>query len=75
AHQFNPDRPDHTHLAFGVGAHYCLGAPLARLETRIALSELFHRHPDLRLSVPADQLTQVPSLFTNCPRELPVSLS
>ncbi|WP_347813623.1 cytochrome P450, partial [Actinomadura sp. 6K520] len=75
AHHFNPDRDDHTHLAFGVGAHYCLGAPLARLETRIALQELFTRHPDLRLTVPADQLTQVPSLFTNCPRELPITLS
>lgn len=75
AHQFDPGRPDHTHLAFGVGAHYCLGAPLARLETRIALQELFTYHPDLRLAVPAEQLTQVPSLFTNCPRELPVFLS
>ncbi|TDB78747.1 cytochrome P450 [Actinomadura sp. KC216] len=74
AHLFDPARADHTHLAFGVGAHYCLGAPLARAETRIALGELFARYPDLHLAAPPDQLVQVPSLFTNCPRELPVGL-
>ncbi|RJO77725.1 cytochrome P450 [Nocardia panacis] len=42
------------HLAFGHGAHYCVGAGLARLEARIALETLTVRLPDLRLAAPAD---------------------
>jgi hypothetical protein len=48
-----PDRLDlgrreNRHLAFGQGAHFCLGAQLARLEARVALARLFERFPDLR---------------------------
>jgi cytochrome P450 len=49
-------RPDCRHLAFGHGSHYCLGAPLARLEGRIALTTLCQRLPDLHLAIPANQL-------------------
>lgn len=57
----NPERFDITrspnrHLGFGQGIHYCLGAPLARIETRIALDNLFERHPNIRLAVPAEDL-------------------
>ena len=44
------DRSTRTHTAFGGGIHFCIGAPLARLELRIALSRLFHRCPDLRMT-------------------------
>jgi len=49
-HRFDPNRPSKPHLAFGVGLHFCVGAPLARLEMQIALPILFQRMPGLRLA-------------------------
>jgi cytochrome P450 len=49
-------RENNHHVAFGQGAHYCLGAPLARLEGRVALSSLIRRFPHLRLAVAPEQL-------------------
>lgn len=49
-------RDDNKHLAFGYGTHYCLGAPLARLEGKIALRTLFDRLANLRLRFPGEQL-------------------
>lgn len=48
-HRFDIERADTTHSAFGGGAHFCLGAPLARAEAQIGLSLLFARFPALRL--------------------------
>jgi cytochrome P450 len=47
--KFDPDRRDNMHLGFGSGIHYCYGAPLARLETQIALTELVRRLDNPRL--------------------------
>ncbi|QYN34197.1 cytochrome P450 [Pseudonocardia sp. DSM 110487] len=75
-----PDRLDLTrtqslgHLAFGHGVHHCLGAPLARLEGRIAIGGLVTRFPRLRLAVPAAEITRTPGLMMNGLAELPVRL-
>jgi cytochrome P450 PksS len=50
-------RDPNRHLSLGLGAHFCLGAPLARMEGQIALTTLFHRFPGLRLARPAESLT------------------
>ncbi|WP_207229418.1 cytochrome P450 family protein [Ktedonosporobacter rubrisoli] len=49
-------REKNKHLAFGQGVHYCLGAPLSRMEGQIAIKTLVQRMPDLRLAIPAQQL-------------------
>jgi cytochrome P450 len=49
-------RPSRPHLGFGHGAHFCLGAPLARLEGRVALTALLTRFPELHLAVPRHDL-------------------
>jgi hypothetical protein len=48
-HHFDIERADTTHLAFGGGAHFCLGAPLARAEAQTAIATLFERFPSLQL--------------------------
>jgi cytochrome P450 len=49
-------REDVKHLAFGRGSHYCLGAPLARLEAEVALTTLLRRLPGLQLAMPVEEL-------------------
>ncbi|MET7699564.1 cytochrome P450 [Streptomyces sp. NPDC005485] len=65
-------RPGARHLAFGHGIHYCLGAPLARLETTIALRTLLSRVPDLELAAPADSLEWISSGIIRGVLSLPV---
>ncbi len=66
-------REPNKHMGFGYGVHYCLGAPLARLEARIAFNTLLKRLPTLRLSVPAAQLQYNESTIVRGLVQLPVS--
>lgn len=76
ADAFDAARPTRTtHLAFGHGPHFCLGAPLAILEANIALAALFSRYPHLALAAPADRLEPLPSFISNGHRTLPVLLT
>ncbi|MET9404440.1 cytochrome P450 [Streptomyces sp. NPDC002935] len=75
ADQFDVTRADKEHLAFGHGVHHCLGAPLGRLEARIALPALFERFPGLRLAVPEEELRPVDSFISNGHRSFPVRIS
>lgn len=53
-HRFDVTRKHHPHLAFGGGAHICIGAPLARMEAQVAISRLFDRFPNLGLVDPEE---------------------
>ncbi len=75
-----PDRLDITrapnrHLAFGHGIHYCLGAPLARLEGQIAINTLLRRMPDLRLAVPSDAVVWRSGMLMRSLEALPLAFS
>ncbi len=66
-------RADNKHVGFGRGPHYCLGAPLARLETEIALATLLRRLPNLRLAITTDDLYWRPIPIFRSLAELPVA--
>ena len=68
-------RRDNPHLGFGHGIHYCIGAPLARLEAQYALSALLRRLPDLSLAAAPDELRWRGGLIMRGLRQLPVNFS
>jgi cytochrome P450 len=53
--RFDPTRRNIAHLTFGAGPHVCLGMPLARMETTVAINALFDRLPDLHLDPSAPE--------------------
>ena len=80
AHFDSPDeldigRTENRHLSFGRGAHYCLGAPLARMEARIAITALLDRAPRLRLAVTPEDLHWRGGLVLRGLESLPVALA
>ena len=75
----NPDvldlaRTPNPHLAFGQGIHYCLGAPLARLEAQIAFQTLLRRMPEIHLTVPPERVPWRRGHFLRGPERLPLSV-
>ncbi|PYY29875.1 cytochrome P450 family protein [Paenibacillus illinoisensis] len=73
----NPDTFDITrkvndHIAFGKGIHYCLGAPLARLEGEIAINALLQRLPEIRLNTDAELLEWRPGMIIRGLKAFPV---
>ncbi len=75
----DPDRFDITrnpanHLGFGVGIHYCLGAPLARLEVQLAISALMQAFPNMALAVDRDRLAWHGTMLSRGLQQLPVAL-
>jgi cytochrome P450/NADPH-cytochrome P450 reductase len=68
---FNLGREVNNHLAFGVGAHFCLGARLGRLQLQIMLTEILTRIPDIEVVAPAKRAH---SNFLNSAKTLPVRL-
>jgi cytochrome P450 len=76
----DPDRLDlgrdsGAHVAFGHGIHYCLGAPLARMEAEVALGALLTRFPGISLAVPREELRWRPVSLMNGLESLPVRLA
>lgn len=72
AEVFDIEREKSPHLAFGTGIHHCLGAPLARLEGKIAVSRLLERFPDLELRVPVTELEWRPGMIVRGVKEIPL---
>ena len=75
----NPDtfdirRNPNKHMAFGYGIHYCLGAPLARMEGAIAINSLFQRFPNLQLATDVQSLEWGESLLISSMEAMPVQL-
>lgn len=63
-------RQRNPHVAFGYGAHHCLGAQLARVELQVALEALLERFPSLRLSLPLDEIPWKSGLLVRGPKQL-----
>jgi cytochrome P450 len=71
--KFLPGRSDGTHVSLGHGIHYCVGAPLARLEGEVAIGALIRRFPDLALAVAPGELTWRSSVRSRALTALPVT--
>jgi cytochrome P450 len=72
--EFRLDRDEAQHVAFGYGVHYCIGAPLARIEGQIAIGSLLRRFPAMSPAVPLAELGWRPGILLRGLDHLPVQL-
>ena len=63
------------HLTFGAGIHLCIGATLARMEIKVAAQEIIRRLDNIRLAIPVEELTYLPSLATQTLERLPLTFT
>ncbi|MEK4912938.1 cytochrome P450 family protein [Bacillus sp. FSL E2-8887] len=70
---FDIMRENNRHIAFGHGSHFCLGAPLARLEAKIAITALFKRMPSLQIKGERDKINWQGNYLMRSLEELPLS--
>jgi cytochrome P450 PksS len=71
--ELNLTREPNKHLSFGQGIHFCLGAPLARMEAQIAINTLLRRTAGLRVKVASESLRWRPSMFLRGLEALPLN--
>ena len=67
-------RSPNPHMAFGKGAHFCLGTPLARIEGQIVLNEIVQRYSSIELAEPLEDIAWINSLVTRGPARMPIRL-
>jgi cholest-4-en-3-one 26-monooxygenase len=75
ANSFDIRRTPNPHMAFGFGAHFCLGNQLARLELKVMVERLLARLPDLHLTVERDDLPRRPANFISGIEAMPVAFT
>ena len=68
-------RSPNRHVAFGLGVHYCLGSPLARMEGKLAINALLRRFPEIELRTPRNRLRWRRSTLIRGLRALPLRLA
>jgi cytochrome P450 family 142 subfamily A polypeptide 1 len=73
--RFDVERQPNEHLAFGFGAHFCLGQALARLELKVMFEQLLLRLPDLQLAVEPEELPRRRANFISGLESMPVRFS
>jgi cytochrome P450 len=74
--QFDPNRGNlGSHVAFGVGVHRCIGASLARMEIKVAAREIARRLDNIKLAVPVEEITYLPTVATHTIDKLPLTLT
>ena len=74
--QFDPNRRNlNKHVAFGAGIHHCIGAPLARMEIRVAAREVVHRLDNIKLAEPLEAIRYLSTVASHSIERLPLTFT